>query len=56
MEALYTELKKERIQPPEVILQQVIFLQYIYSALVAKHHQKVRSRCLIPEFSFTDIF
>ena len=32
------------------------FLQYIYSALVAKNHQKVRSRCLVHVFSFTDIF
>ena len=32
------------------------FLQYIYSVLVAKNHQKFRSRCLVHEFSFTDIF
>ena len=32
------------------------FLQYIYSVLMAKNHQKIRSRCLINEFSFTDIF
>ena len=32
------------------------FLQCIYSALVAKNYQKIRSRCLIHEFSFTDIF
>ena len=32
------------------------FLQYIYSALVAKNHQKIRSSCLVHEFSFTDIF
>ena len=32
------------------------FLQYIYSVLVAKNHQKVRSRCLDHEFSFTYIF
>ena len=32
------------------------FLQYICSALVAKNHQKIRSRCLVHEFSFTDIF
>ena len=24
--------------------------------LVAKNHQKIRSRCLVHEFSFTDIF
>ena len=31
------------------------FLQYIYSMLVAKNHQKIQSRCLVQEFSFTDI-
>ena len=34
----------------------VDFLQYIYLVLVAKNHEKIRSRCLIHEFSFTDIF
>ena len=32
------------------------FLQYIYSVLVAKNHQKIRSRCLVHEFPFPDIF
>ena len=32
------------------------FLQYIYSMLVDKNHQTIRSRCLAHEFSFTDIF
>ena len=32
------------------------FLQYIYSAIVTKNHQNIRSRCLVHEFSFTDIF
>ena len=31
------------------------FLQYIYSMLVAKNHQMIQSRCLVHEFSFTDI-
>ena len=31
------------------------FLQYIYSILVDKKHQTIRSRCLAHEFSFTDI-
>ena len=30
------------------------FLQYIYSMLVDKNHQTIRSRCLAHEFSFTD--
>ena len=32
------------------------FLKYICSMLVAKNHQKIRSRCSVHEFSFTDIF
>ena len=32
------------------------FLQYIYSVIVAKNHQKIRSGCLIHQFSFTDVF
>ena len=32
------------------------FLQYISSVFVAKNHQKIRSGCLVHEFSFTDIF
>ena len=31
------------------------FLQYIYSVLVDKNHQMIRSQCLAHEFSFTDI-
>ena len=49
-------LTKEWKQPPVVILQQANFLQYVYSMLVDKNHQKIRSRCLAHEFSFTDIF
>ena len=32
------------------------FLQYIYSVIMAKNHQKIRSRCLVYELSFKDIF
>ena len=32
------------------------FLQHMYSALVAKNHLKIQSRCLVNEFSFKDIF
>ena len=32
------------------------FLQYFYFVLVVENHQKIRSRCLVHEFSFTDIF
>ena len=47
-------LTKGLKQPPAVILQQAIFLQYI--VFVTKNHQKIRSRHLVHEFSFTDIF
>ena len=32
------------------------FLQYVYSVPVTKNHQSNRSRCLVHEFPFTDIF
>ena len=32
------------------------FLQYIYSLIMAKNHRKIRSRCLVHEFSFKDVF
>ena len=31
-------------------------LQYTYSVRVSKNHRNIRSRCLLHEFSFTDIF
>ena len=31
-------------------------LQYIYSLPVTKNHRNIHSRCLVHEFSFTDIF
>ena len=31
------------------------FSQYIYSMYVAKNQKKIRSRCLVCEFPFTDI-
>ena len=31
-------------------------LQYVYSVLLAKNHQKVWSKCLVHGFFFTDIF
>ena len=32
------------------------FSQHIYSELVAKNRKKIQSRCLVHEFSFTDIY
>ena len=31
-------------------------LRCVYSVLVIKDHQNIRSKCLVDEFSFTDIF
>ena len=31
-------------------------LRYIYCVPVSKNHRNIRSRCLVHEFSFTDIF
>ena len=31
-------------------------LQNIYSVPVTKNHRNIRSKCLVHEFSFTDIF
>ena len=31
-------------------------LQYIYSVSVTKNHRNIRSRCLVHQFSITDIF
>ena len=31
-------------------------LQYVYFVPVTKNHRNIRSRCLVHEFSFTDIF
>ena len=31
-------------------------LRYVYSVLVTKNHRNIQSRCLVHEFSFTDIF
>ena len=31
-------------------------LQHIYFVPVIKNHRNIRSRCLVHEFSFTDIF
>ena len=32
------------------------FSQFIYPVLVAKNQKKIRSRCLVHECTFTDIF
>ena len=55
-EALYGELNEGVEAATSSYSATGKFLQYIYSVLVAKNHQKIRSRCLVHEFSFTDIF
>ena len=55
-EALYAELNKRAEAATSSYSATGEFLQYIYSVLVAKNHQKIRSRCLVHELSFTDIF
>ena len=55
-EALYAELKKRAEAATSSYSVKGDFLRYIYSVLVAKNHQKIQSRCLVHDFSFTDIF
>ena len=55
-EALYAELNKRVKAATSSYSATGEFLQYIYSVLVAKNHQKIRSRYLVHEFSFTNIF
>ena len=54
-EALYEELNERVGTATSSYFATGKFLQYIYSVLVAKNHQKIRSRCLVYEFSFMDI-
>ena len=55
-EALFAELN-ERVEAATSSYSATgEFLQYIYSVLVDKNHQKVRTTCLARGFFFTDIF
>ena len=55
-EALLAELN-ERVEAATTIYSVTgVFLEYICSMLVVNNRQKIRSRCLVHEFSFTDIF
>ena len=56
MEALYAELNERWEAVTSSYSATGDFLQYTYSVVVAKNHKKIRSRCLIHEFSFTYIF
>ena len=55
-EALYVELKERGEAAISSYSATGDSLQYIYSVLVAKNHQKIQTRCLVHEFSFRDIF
>ena len=55
-EALHAELNKMAEAATSSYSVTGNFLQYIYSVLVTKNHKKIRSKCLVHEFSFTDIF
>ena len=55
-EALHAELNERAEAATRSYSAEVNFLQYIYQVLVAKNHLKIRSRCSVHEFSFTDIF
>ena len=54
--ALYAELNKRVEAATSSYSATGEFLQYIYSVLVVKNHQKIWSRYLFNEFSITDIF
>ena len=54
-EALYIELYERAGAATSTYSTASNFSQYIYSLLVAKNQKKIRSRCLVHEFSFTDI-
>ena len=54
-EALYVELNKRSEATIISYSAQGDFPRYIYSVLVAKNQKKIWSRCLVHEFSFTDI-
>ena len=55
-EALYAELNKRVQAATSSYSAAYDFLQYIYSVLVTKNYQKIRSKCLFYEFCFTYIF
>ena len=55
-EALFAELNKRVEAATSSYSAKGEFLQYIYSILAAKNHQKIQSRYIVHEFSFTEIF
>ena len=55
-EALYAELNKRVQAATNSYYATDEFLQYIYSVLVTKNHQKIQSMCFVHQFFFTGIF
>ena len=55
-EALYAELNERAEAATSSYSATGVFVQYGYSVLVAKNHQKIRSRRLVHKFSFKYIF
>ena len=54
-EALYAELNKRAEAATSSYLATGDFLQYVYSTIMTKKPQKIQTRCLVHEFSLTDI-
>ena len=55
MDAFYVELNERVEAATSIYYAPGDFPQHIYSVLVARNQKKIRSRCLVHEFSFTDI-
>ena len=55
-QALYVEFNEEVEAATNSYYAKGDFLQYAYSVLVAKSHNKIRSRCLVHEFFFHRYF
>ena len=55
-EVLYTERKERGPTATGSYSGTGDSLWYIYSVPMSKNHRKIRSRCLVHEFSFTYIF
>ena len=56
MDVLYAELNKRAEAATGSYSVTGKSLQYIYSVPVSKNQRNIQSRCLVNEFSFTDIF
>ena len=56
MDVLYAELNERVGTATSIYSVTGKSLHYIYSVPVSKNHWNIQSRCLVHEFSFTDIF